>query len=181
MKILEGDLDNPRIIELLRHHVTTAAAQTEPGSAHALDVSALRSPEIGFWAAWDDDELLGFAALKQLSQDHGEIKSMHVVQAQRRKGAGRALLDHLIEMAYAKGMRRLSLETGSWDYFRPAQALYKSRGFVECPPFAAYRPDRNSIFMTLEMDYDAVPQNGSGNSHGNGTVSLPPAITRRDG
>lgn len=151
MRIVRGDLGDPRVIELLQHHATTAAAQTAPGSAHALDVDGLRAPDIEFWAAWDGDDLLGFGALKALSVDHGEIKSMHVAQARRRKGAGRALLDHLIERAHAKGMRRLSLETGSWDYFRPAQALYQKRGFVECEPYAGYQPDRNSVFMSLEL------------------------------
>ncbi|HEX3430380.1 MAG TPA: GNAT family N-acetyltransferase [Rhizomicrobium sp.] len=151
MKIVEGDLRDPKIVALLRFHATTAAAQTEPGSAHALDADGLSSPDIEFWAAWDDAELLGFAALKQLLPGHGEIKSMHVVQTQRRRGTGKALLDHLIERARAKGMQRLSLETGSWDYFRAAQALYKNHGFVECAPFGDYRPDRNSIFMTLEL------------------------------
>lgn len=151
MTIVEGDLDDPRILALLKHHVTTAAAQTDPGSAHALNVDGLRAPDIEFWAAWDGDELLGIAALKTLAREHGEIKSMHVAEAQRRKGAGRALLDHLIERARAKGMQRVSLETGSWDYFRPAQALYRASGFVECAPFGDYRPDRNSLFMTLEI------------------------------
>jgi len=151
MKIVEGDLDDPKIIELLQFHITTSAAQTEPGSAHALDAGALRSHDIEFWATWEGDDLLGFGALKQLSRDHGEIKSMHVTQAQRRRGAGKALLDHLIRRAQERGMRRLSLETGSWDYFRPAQALYRTYGFVECAPFADYRPDRNSIFMTLDL------------------------------
>ena len=151
MKIVEGDFGDPHIVDLLRYHVTSAAAQTEPGSAHALDVDGLRAPEIEFWVAWDGDELLGFGALKELSPAHGEIKSMHVAQAKRRRGAGRALLDHLIGRARAKGMERLSLETGSWDYFRPAQALYRSRGFVECAPFGDYRPDRNSVFMALNL------------------------------
>src|SRR5689334_3044017 len=131
MRIIRGDLDDPRVVELLQVHVTTAAAQTAPGSAHALDVGGLRSPDIEFWAAWDGEDLLGFAALKELSHDHGEIKSMHVAQAQRGRGAGRALLDHLIRRAHTNGIRRLSLETGSRGYFRPAQTLYKSRGFVE--------------------------------------------------
>jgi len=151
MKIVEGDLGDPRILELLALHVTTTAAQTAPGSAHALGTDGLRAPDIEFWAAWDGEDLLGFAALKSLSPDHGEIKSMHVAQSLRRRGAGRALLDHLMERARAKRMRRLSLETGSWDYFRPAQALYRSRGFAECAPFGDYRPDRNSIFMTLVL------------------------------
>ncbi|HEX9159251.1 MAG TPA: GNAT family N-acetyltransferase [Rhizomicrobium sp.] len=156
IRIVRGDLDDSRIVRLLQHHVTTAAAQTAPGSAHALDIDGLRSPEIEFWAAWDGEALLGFAALKALSPDHGEIKSMHVAEARRGMGAGRALLDHLIERARANEMRRLSLETGSRDYFRPAQALYKSRGFAECAPFAEYRPDRNSLFMTLELGTPAA-------------------------
>jgi putative acetyltransferase len=111
----------------------------------------LRASEIEFLAAWDGEALLGFAALKELSPDHGEIKSMHVAIASRRCGAGKALLDHLIARAQAKGMRRLSLETGSSDYFHPAQALYRKHGFVECAPFGDYQPDRNSIFMTLDL------------------------------
>jgi putative acetyltransferase len=159
MKIIQGNLGDPRIIALLQLHVTTSAAQTEPGSAHALDVGGLRSPEIEFWAAWDGEELLGFAALKERSPDHGEIKSMHVAQSQRRRGAGRALLEHLIARAQGKGMRKLSLETGSWDYFHPAQALYRRHGFVECAPFGDYQPDRNSVFMTLEL-YETAPSSG---------------------
>lgn len=151
MRIVEGDLDNPQVIELLKVHITTATAQTAPGSAHALDIDGLRAVDIEFWAAWDDSHLLGFAALKTLAPDHGEIKSMHVAQLQRRRGAGRALLDHLTARAHAKGMRRLSLETGSWDYFGPAQALYRGRGFIACEPYGNYQPDRNSIFMTLEL------------------------------
>jgi putative acetyltransferase len=151
MKIVKGDLCDLRIIGLLQRHVTTAAAQTGPGSAHALDIDGLRAADIEFWAAWDGEELLGFGALKSLSHEHGEIKSMHVAQAQRGKRVGRALLDHLVERAHAKGMCQVSLETGSWDYFQPAQALYRSRGFAECAPFADYRPDRNSVFMTLDL------------------------------
>ncbi|HLY04960.1 MAG TPA: GNAT family N-acetyltransferase [Rhizomicrobium sp.] len=132
-------------------------AQTAPGSAHALDVDGLRAPGVEFWAAWDGEDLLGFAALKTLAPEHGEIKSMHVAQSHRRRGAGKALLDHLIARAQAKQMRRLSLETGSWDYFRPAQALYRDRGFVECAPYGDYRPDRNSIFMTLELQGSPTP------------------------
>jgi len=161
MRIVEGDLGDPRIIELLQFHVMTAAAQTELGSAHALDVDGLRSPEVEFWAAWDGEHLLGFAALKRLSPDHGEIKSMHVAQSQRGKGTGKALLNHLIERARGKGMQRLSLETGSWDYFRPAQALYRSHGFVECVPFGDYWPDRNSIFMTLDLRDQPAAHRGS--------------------
>lgn len=151
MRIIAGDLANPRIVELLELHVATARAQTPPGSAHALGPGGLHAPDIEFWAAWDAEELLGFAALKQLSPGHGEIKSMHVAQSQRRKRAASALLDYLIGRARLKGMHRLSLETGAQGYFHPARALYRKHGFVECSPFGDYQPDRNSIFMTLDV------------------------------
>jgi putative acetyltransferase len=61
------------------------------------------------------------------------------------------MLRHIIATARERGMSRLSLETGSWDYFEPARALYRSHGFVECPPFADYMLDSNSIFMTLDL------------------------------
>jgi putative acetyltransferase len=151
MRIIQGDLSNPRVAELLRDHLTNARAQTAPGSAHALDTSGLQSPDISFWTIWDDEMLLGFGALKALSADHGEVKSMHTAEPVRRKGAGGAMLRHIIATARARGMSRLSLETGSWDYFQPAHALYKSHGFVECPPFADYVLDPNSIFMSLDL------------------------------
>ena len=151
LRIIPGDFGDPRVADLLRVHVTQARAQTAPGSAHALDLDGLRSPEISFWTMWEDETLLGFGALKRLSADHGEVKSMHTAQAMRRRGAGSAMLRHLIAAARADGMSRLSLETGSWDYFRPAQALYRSHGFVECPPFADYVLDPNSVFMTLDL------------------------------
>ena len=151
IRIIPSDFGDPRVAALLRVHVTQARAETAPGSAHALDLDGLRSPEISFWTMWEDETLLGCGALKRLSADHGEVKSMHTAQAMRRRGAGSAMLRHLIAAARADGMSRLSLETGSWDYFRPAQALYRCHGFVECPPFADYVLDPNSVFMTLDL------------------------------
>jgi putative acetyltransferase len=151
MQITPGDLTDSRVIDLLRYHFTTARAQTAPGSAHALDLKGLQSPDITFWTAWDDETLIAIGALKQLSRDHGEVKSMHTIAAARRRGVGGAMLQHLIAFAQSRGMSRLSLETGSWDYFQPAVALYRSYGFVECPPFGDYVPDPNSIFMTLDV------------------------------
>jgi putative acetyltransferase len=87
----------------------------------------------------------------QIAPDHGEVKSMHTVAAARRRGAGSAMVSHIIEAARGAAMTRLSLETGSWDYFKPAIALYRRHGFVECPPFADYKPDPNSVFMTLDL------------------------------
>jgi putative acetyltransferase len=151
MRIIPGDLSDPRVLDLLRIHLTKAAAETAPGSAHALDLTGLQSPDISFWTIWDDQTLLGFGALKLLSADHGEIKSMHTAEAMRKRGAGSAMLRHIIAAARARGMSRLSLETGSWPYFAPARALYKHHGFVECPPFADYVLDPNSVFMSLDL------------------------------
>ncbi|MDQ6633407.1 MAG: GNAT family N-acetyltransferase [Gemmatimonadota bacterium] len=151
MRILEGGLDDPRVIELLRTHMARATAETAPGSAHALDLSALRAPEVTFWSAWEDDVLVGVAALKALSADHGEVKSMHTAEAVRRRGVATALLRHIIAAAETRAMSRVSLETGSWPFFAPARALYARHGFVECAPFGDYRPDPNSVFMTLAL------------------------------
>jgi putative acetyltransferase len=151
MRIIQGDLSDPRVTDLLQIHLTNARAQTAPGSAHALDISGLQSPEISFWTIWNDEALLGFGALKRLSKDHGEVKSMYITQTMRRKGAGGAMLHHIIATARAKGMSRLSLETGSWEYFSRARAFYRSHSFTECPPFADYVLDPNSIFMSLDL------------------------------
>ena len=151
MKIVSGGLDDPRVQALLEHHVRTARAETAVGSAHALDLDGLKGADVTFWSAWDGDTLLGVAALKHLSPSHGEIKSMHTVEANRRVGVGTAVLRHIIEAARMMGMTRLSLETGSWAYFQPARAVYNSHGFVECSPFGDYMEDPNSIFMTREL------------------------------
>ena len=152
MEIMAGDLDDPRVVALLTHHLDSARAATAPGSAHALDLTGLRSPDIDFRAIWDGDRLVSVGALMRIAPDHGEIKSMHTAKAFRRTGAGGAMLRALIELAREKGFTRVSLETGSWEFFRPAIALYAMHGFTECPPFGAYGPDPNSVFMTLEIE-----------------------------
>ena len=151
MEITPGDLTDPRVLDLLRVHLTAARAQTAPGSAHALDVAGLQAPDIRFWTLWDGSRLLGTGAVKRLAPDHGEVKSMHVAEAARRTGAGSLILRHLVAQARADRMVRLSLETGSWDYFAPARAFYRRHGFVDCPPFAPYRPDPHSAFLTLDL------------------------------
>jgi len=154
MHFVEGDLADPRVVELLDRHVTRARAETGRGSAHALDHAALQEPGLTFWSAWVDADrttLAAVGALKELTPDHGEVKSMHVAENVRRRGYGGAMLRHIIEAARSRGMSRLSLETGSWPYFAPARALYASHGFTPCEPFADYRADPNSAFMTLRL------------------------------
>jgi putative acetyltransferase len=151
IKITDGGLDDPRVQTLLVHHFHTARAETAPGSAHALDLSGLKAPDIHFWSAWAGDCVVGVGALKRLSESHGEIKSMHTEQSYRRKGVGSVMFRHIIRAAHQMGLSRLSLETGSWPYFNAAREFYRRHGFVECPPFGSYVPDPNSIFLTLEL------------------------------
>jgi len=151
MNITLGDLADPRVVDLLEYHLTSARAHTAPGSAHALDIGGLQAPNMTFWTAWDCDTLVAIGALKWLAKDHGEVKSMHKAPSARRKGIGTAMLKHIIAFARSRGISRLSLETGSWDYFEPAIALYRKHGFVECQPFDDYVQDPNSVFMTLDL------------------------------
>jgi putative acetyltransferase len=151
MRVIRADLDDPEVLALLHTHVRLARAETAPGSAHALDVPALRSVDIEVWTVRDDEALLGVGALQRLSNDHGEIKSMHTVESARRRGVGSLMLKHIVGAARASGMMRLSLETGSWDYFLPARALYRRHGFIECGPFGEYNADVNSVFMSLDL------------------------------
>jgi putative acetyltransferase len=151
MDIVPGDFSDPRIVDLLRIHTTTARAQSPPCSAHALDLDELKAPGISFWAAWKGETLMAIGALKELDRQHGEVKSMHTPEAMRGRGAGGAMLRHIIASAKSRGYARLSLETGSMAYFEPARTLYLRHGFTECEPFADYVLDPNSIYMTLAL------------------------------
>jgi putative acetyltransferase len=151
MKIELDDLSRPAIHALLNEHLQNMYALSPPESVHALDLDKLRKPGITFWTAWEGPTLLGCGALKELDSRHGEVKSMRTPSALRRKGAGRAILTRIIEVARSRSYERLSLETGTMDAFKPAQALYASFGFTRCGPFGDYREDPNSVFMTLRL------------------------------
>ena len=151
MLIRLDDLAGPEIRALLEEHLRSMHEISPPESVHALDLAALRKPEITFWTAWRDAELLGCGALKELDPTHGEIKSMRTASARRRTGVGRAVLAHIVAEARARSYARLSLETGSMEAFAPARRLYEGFGFVYCPPFADYAEDPNSVFMTCTL------------------------------
>ena len=151
LQIRIDDLNGPEIQSLLGEHLRSMHSMSPPESVHALDLDGLRDPRITFWSAWDGDTLLGCGALKQLDARHGEIKSMRTTQAVRGRGVGRAMLAHIVDAARRRGYARLSLETGSQAAFEPARRLYAGSGFVDCPPFADYRPDPHSVFMTLDL------------------------------
>lgn len=136
---------------MLGEHLAGMARHSPEESIHALDLAALRAPEITFWTAWDDAELLGCGALKELDNAHGEIKSMRTAKAHLDRGVATAILKHLIKEARRRTYTRLSLETGSGVAFDPALALYEKFGFIYCEPFADYRNDPFSRFMTLAL------------------------------
>ena len=151
MNIQLDDLTGPEIHQLLQQHLQGMALHSPLESIHALDIDALRQPEITFWTAWDNGELLGCGALKELDSRHAEIKSMRTASSHLRKGVANAMLTHIIEQANQRGYQRLSLETGSADAFEPARRLYAVSGFRFCEPFADYLPDPYSVFMTREI------------------------------
>jgi putative acetyltransferase len=160
IRIIAGDLNDPRVVDLVRHHVMRGRTETAPGSAHALDVAGLASPDITFWTLWKDETLAGTGALKRLSADYGEVKSMHTVESMRGRGVGSAMLSHIITAARASGISRLYLETGTWEYFAPARAFYRSHGFTECPPSGDYILDPNSVFMSFGLDHPSACGHG---------------------
>ena len=151
MKIVEGGLDHQQVLAMLRFHFDTNMAVTPPGSAHVFDVSRLKAPDVFFWSAWIGEMLMGVGALKLMGNDEGEIKSMHTLQTSRRSGVGGAMLRHIIDEAQKHGVKRLYLETGSFEFFAPARALYAKHGFKPCGPFGDYKPDPNSTFMMKEI------------------------------
>jgi putative acetyltransferase len=147
-------VDDPRrdvVAQLLREHLEDMALHSPPESIHALDTEALCSPEITFWTAWDERELLGCGALLELDRRTGEIKSMRTARKHLRTGVASSMLQHTIAEAERRSYTRLCLETGSMQAFAPARALYTRFGFVFCDPFANYSPDPNSVFMTRAL------------------------------
>ena len=151
LRIDVGGLDDAQVIAMLKFHFDTNISVTPPGSAHVFDLSRLKSPDISFWSAWDGQTLMGVGALKRMNARDGEIKSMHTLKTARRSGVGAAMLWHIMAEARNMGLARLFLETGSFDFFAPARALYARHGFTECAPFAGYKPDPNSTFMMREF------------------------------
>ena len=151
MKIVVDDLLGPEIAEFLDEHVQQMRSITPLESKHALDLDGLRQPEVTFWSAWDDGSLVGCAAIKRLDDGHAELKSMRTRPARLRSGIASGLLEHVLAEARRMGFSRLSLETGSADFFHPARSLYQKYGFAPCEPFADYRPDPHSVFMTRAL------------------------------
>ena len=150
-RIIEDDLSGPEVAALLQFHLGEMHQWSPPGSVHALPIERLRQPDVTFYTAWHNHALAACGALKQLNAAHGELKSMRAHPDFRGRGAGKAVLEHLLAEARTRGYSRVSLETGRPDTYIPARRLYESYGFAECPPFADYAVDDFSICMTREL------------------------------
>lgn len=150
-EIRKDDLTSAEVAALLREHLDDMAEWSPPESIHALDLDRLRVSEITFWTVWQDDELLGCGAIRELDATHAEIKSMRTSNRHRRKGVAAFMLRHILDEATRRGYQRLSLETGAADAFEPARQLYARFGFTRCGPFGDYIDDSFSVFMTRTL------------------------------
>ena len=148
IKSIEGNFNHPKVNELLRKHFIELRAASPEGSAHVLDIEGLQVSSIRFWSFWDDDKLMGCGALKFLNNDHGEFKSIRVHDHFRNKGNGVKIIKHLINEAKKLEIKRISIETGAGEFFAPARKLFNTCNFQPCEPFAHYKKDANSLYLT---------------------------------
>ncbi len=153
-KSIEGNFDNLEVNKLLTKHFIELRAASPEGSAHVLDITGLKDPSIKFWSLWEDDKIFGCGALKFLDKEHGEFKSIRIHDNFRSKGNGIKVIEHLIEEAKKLNIKRISLETGAGKFFDPARKLFKKCDFKPCKPFAHYKEDVNSLYLTKLINND---------------------------
>ena len=151
MKSIEANFDNSEVNVLLLNHFKELRSVSPEGSTHVLDIPGLKDPSIKFWSIWEDSKLVGCGAIKLFDQKHGEFKSIRVTNEFRKKGYGEKILKHLLIKAKNLNLRKLSIETGSGEFFKPARELFQKIGFKKCPPFAHYKEDPNSCYMNLDI------------------------------
>ena len=149
MKSIEGNFDNSEVLELLNKHFIELKSVSPEGSAHVLDIEGLKDQNIKFWSLWEDNLLMGCGALKFLNKEHGEFKSIRVEDRFRKKDNGIKILKHLIFEAKKLNIKKISVETGTGDFFTPARKLFNKCGFKLCKPFAHYKEDPNSCYMSM--------------------------------
>lgn len=150
-RISRADFTDPGLARFLQAHLDDLEPTAPPESRHALDLSALDRPEVRLWCAHLGNELVGTVALARISDDHEELKSMRTSPQHRGHGIARALLNAALDDARSRGVARVSLETGSMDFFAAARALYRSAGFAPCDPFGDYTADPNSVYLSLAL------------------------------
>ena len=152
LKSIEGNFDHPEVNQLLKKHFIELRAASPEGSAHVLDIPGLKVTSIKFWSLWEENLLMGCGALKFLDKNHGEFKSIRIHDSFRGKGNGIKIINHLIGEAKELNIRRISIETGASKFFAPARKLFDNCGFKPCPPFAHYKEDINSLYLTKLLD-----------------------------
>ena len=148
LKSIEGNFDHPEVNKLLTKHFIELRAASPEGSAHVLDIPGLKVPSIKFWSLWENEKLFGCGALKFLDKNHGEFKSIRIHDDFRNKGYGIKVIEYLIDKAKELNIERISLETGAGKFFDPARRLFKKCDFKPCEPFAHYKEDVNSLYLT---------------------------------
>ncbi|MCT2559261.1 GNAT family N-acetyltransferase [Tsuneonella sp. YG55] len=146
-RIVRDDLTQPAVLALLQFHLDEMNRWSPADKVHAMAAERLRAPDVTFFSAWDGAALASVGALRDLGAGRGELKSMRSAPDYRGRGAGRAMLDRLLDEARARGMTWLGLETGRPQAFRDAHALYAANGFAECAPFGDYVSDDFSLCM----------------------------------
>ena len=151
IKSIENNFDHPKVNNLLIKHFIELRSVSSKGSTHVLDIPGLKDPSIKFWSLWDNNYLIGCGALKFIGQNHGEFKSIRVSNDFRNKGIGNKIITHLIIQAKKLGIKKLSIETGSGNFFLPARKLFEHFKFIKCKPFAHYKEDPNSCYYTLDL------------------------------
>ena len=154
LKSIEGNFDHPEVNKLLTKHFIELRAASPEGSAHVLDIPGLKVPTIKFWSLWENEKIFGCGALKFLDNEHGEFKSIRIHDDFRNKGYGIKIIDHLIYEAKKLDIKRISLETGAGKFFDPARRLFKKCNFEPCQPFAHYKEDLNSLYLTKLINND---------------------------
>ena len=152
MKSIENNFDHPEVNALLKKHFIELKSVSPQGSVHVLDIPGLKVPSIKFWSLWKNDQLIGCGALKFLNEDHGEFKSIRIADKFRKNGLGIIIIDYLINEAKKLNIKKISVETGSGDFFLSARKLFKKCGFKPCEPFAHYREDSNSCYFSLDIN-----------------------------
>jgi len=151
IEVRVDDLSSGHVIGLLQEHLDEMRKITPRGSVHALDRDALNSADLTFWSAWIDGEIAGCGALREIDATSGEIKSMRTDQKHRNKGVASRVLAAIESEARRRGYEVLYLETGAVQGFEAARALYRKYGYVPCAPFADYKEDLNSMFLSKEL------------------------------
>ena len=152
LKSIEGNFDNVEVNKLLIKHFVELRAASPKGSAHVLDIPGLQVSSIKFWSLWENEKLFGCGALKFLDKEHGEFKSIRIDDKFRNKGNGIKVIEHLIYEAKKLSIKKISIETGAGKFFEPARKLFKRCDFKPCKPFAHYKEDVNSIYLTRHLN-----------------------------